>query len=132
MRCCWLVCGTLLTLVALGAKADEPKQLLLLFQSPDGHAATTHEYANGVKLLAGLLGGDARIQARIVNADEPWSDGPQLLADADGAVLFLAEGARWVQADPRRYEAFSRLAARGAGLAALHWAIGTKAAEPID
>src|SRR5262249_37780976 len=31
-----------------------------------------------------------------------------------------------------RYEALSKLAARGGGLSVLHWAMGTKSAEPIE
>ncbi|MGH7134167.1 MAG: ThuA domain-containing protein, partial [Pirellulales bacterium] len=64
-------------------------------------------------------------------ADEPWPDGPQKLAEADGCVLFLSEGAKWASADPRRYDALTRLAARGGGLVVLHWGMGTKDAEHI-
>src|SRR5699024_6695463 len=45
---------------------------------------------------------------------------------------YLAEGAKWMHADPRRREALAQLAARGGGLMALHWATGTKEAEYID
>lgn len=122
----------ILTAISVGsARGDEPKQVLFLAQSPDGHPPQTHEYLPGLERLAGLLADDDRLAVRVVNADEPWTEGPQLLADADGAVLFLSEGARWCQADPRRYEALSRLAARGGGLVGIHWAIGTKRAEPI-
>jgi type 1 glutamine amidotransferase len=65
-------------------------------------------------------------------ADEPWKEGPDLIGRADAIVLFLAEGARWVQNDPKRREALARLAARRGGIVALHWAIGTKDAGPID
>ncbi len=125
---------TLLTLtVALAqAAAAEPKTVLLLGQSPDSHPASTHEYMAGVERLAKLLEPTPGLKVRVVKADDPWTEGPDLLATADGAVLFLSEGARWIQSDPRRYEAFTRLAARGGGLVALHWAIGTKPAEPIE
>jgi type 1 glutamine amidotransferase len=46
-------------------------------------------------------------------------------------VLFLAEGAQWVQADPARAKALAKVAARGGGLVALHWALGTKDAKPV-
>jgi type 1 glutamine amidotransferase len=105
--------------------------VLFLAQGPDGHPPETHEYVKGLERLAGLLADDQRVAVQIVNADEPWTEGPSLLADADGAVLFLSEGARWCQADPRRYEALARLAARRGGLVGIHWAIGSKAAEPI-
>jgi type 1 glutamine amidotransferase len=114
------------------AHAAEPKKLLLLGQSPDGHPPQTHEYVAGLKRLAGLLEPVDGWQVHLVNADEPWTDGPDLLTTADGAVLFLSEGARWCQADPRRYEALAQLAARGGGLSVLHWGMGTRAAEPVE
>jgi type 1 glutamine amidotransferase len=86
----------------------------------------------GLDLLAKLLEPTPGLRVKVVKAPEPWPEGPELLAAADGAVLFLAEGARWTIADPRRHEALVRLAARGGGLAALHWALGTKKPEPIE
>ncbi len=134
MHCCKrIIVAFVLTLVAATALAADPspKKLLLIGQSPDGHPPQTHEYLPGLKRLAELLEPHQQIELRLVNADDPWPDGPELLADADGAVLFLSEGAKWCQADPRRYEALTKLAARGGGLVALHWALGTKSAEPI-
>ncbi len=124
----------LLALASLGgtASAAPPKTLLLLAQGPDNHPAGTHEYLAGLEQLAKLLEPTAGLKVRVVTADEPWSEGPALLGEADGVVMFLSEGARWTQADPRRQEALARLAARGGGLVALHWALGTKAAEPIE
>ena len=113
------------------ANAAQPKTVLFLGQNPDGHPPKTHEYMAGLELLAKLLRPTADLKIQIVKADEPWSDGPQLLEHVDGVVMFLTEGARWVQAEPRRYDALTRLAARGGGFVALHWAIGTKSAEPI-
>jgi hypothetical protein len=125
-----LVIATL-AFLATAAGAGQPKTVMLLGQGPDGHPATTHEYMAGVELLAKLLEPTTGLRTQIVKADEPWPEGPNLLDHADGAVLFLSEGARWCQADPRRQEALARLAARGGGLVALHWAMGTKAAELI-
>lgn len=112
--------------------AAEPKQLLLIGQKPDGHPPGTHEYLAGQQRLAKLLSGIDAVRTKIVSADEPWSEGPELLAKADGAVIFVSEGAKWLSADPRRLDAFSRLASRGGGLACWHWGMGTKSAEPID
>jgi type 1 glutamine amidotransferase len=67
-----------------------------------------------------------------LRADEPWKEGPELLARADGVVLFLSEGARWMEHDPKRKEALAKVAARGGGIVALHWAMGTKDAGPIE
>jgi type 1 glutamine amidotransferase len=87
---------------------------------------------SGVERLADLLKSTAGLEPRVVKADEPWAEGPELVAEADGVVMFLSEGARFVLADPRRHDAFAKLAARGGGLTAIHWAMGTKAAEPIE
>lgn len=108
-----LVVAAMLAVAAFGqATAGEPKTVLLVGQGPDGHPPTTHEYMAGLELLAKLLDGTDGLKVRIAKADEPWSDGPAVLQDVDGVVLFLSEGARWCQAQPRRQEALTRLAAR--------------------
>ena len=112
--------------------ADEPKKLLLLGQKPDGHPPGTHEYMPGQRLLAKLVGNVKGIVSHVVQADDPWPDGPKLLDEADGAVLFVSEGAKWVGADADRLQAFERLAERGGGLVVLHWGMGTREAGPID
>ena len=109
-----------------------PKKLLLLYQGPDGHPKETHEYELGLKLLHKLLDKTPGLDVTLARADEPWREGPELLAKADGAVLFLSEGARWLSNDPQRLAAFRELAKRGGGLVALHWAMGTKDAKNID
>ncbi len=113
------------------AKA-RPQRLLLIGQGPDGsHKPTTHEYFAGVNLLARLLRGQPDLETIVVSADGDWRDGPQLLERADAAVIFVSEGAKWLSADAARLTAFRDLAKRGGGLGALHWATGTKAAEPV-
>ena len=109
-----------------------PKRVLLLGQKPDGHPAKSHEYLAGVRLLAKLLQNRGGVQTVVVQADNPWADGPELLDGADGAVLFLAEGAKWVSADPERLAAFQRLAQRGGGLTVLHWGMGTREVAPVE
>jgi hypothetical protein len=121
----------LLTITA-PAFADGPKRLLLIGQGPDGHPAAAHEYVAGLKILHTCLEKVPDLEIKQVLADNPWREGPDLLDKADGVVLYLAEGAKWLQADPKRYEAMKKLAARGGAIVALHWAIGTKEAPPID
>ncbi len=111
---------------------SRPKRVLLLGQKPDGHPAKSHEYMAGVRLLAKMLQNRGGIQTVVVQADNPWADGPELLDGADGAVLFLAEGAKWVSADPERLAAFQRLAKRGGGLTVLHWGMGAREAAPVE
>jgi hypothetical protein len=109
-----------------------PKRLLLLAQGPDGHPKGTHEYAAGQEVLQKCLSTVPGLETTIVRADGDWPEGPDLLAKADGAVLFVSEGAKWLSADPARRASFVELAKRGGGLAVLHWGMGTRTAEPIE
>jgi hypothetical protein len=111
--------------------AEPVKTLMLLGQKPDGHPAGTHEYLAAQRILAALLKDVPGLKTEIVAGNDPWSEGPELLAKVDGVVLFVSEGAKWIQADPRRYEAFTQLAARKGGLVVLHWGTGTKSADNI-
>ncbi len=109
------------------------QRLLLIGQGWDGgHPPATHEYLAGVKLVGKLLQHEPNLELITVSADGDWRDGPQLLARADAVVMFVAEGAKWISVDPKRLAAFQELAKRGGGLIALHWATGTKQAEPIE
>ena len=121
-----------LALLPPPAPAGAPKRLLLVGQGPDGHPAGTHEYHAGLKILQKCLARVPGVQVTVARGDEPWRDGPALLDKADGVVLYLAEGAKWMQRDPRRYAALQKLAARGGGVVVLHWAMGTKDAKYID
>jgi len=126
------VAALVLLAVSAPLAAGEPKNLLLIGQGPDSHPPGTHEYTPGVQRLASLLEPTAELKVRVVAADEPWPEGPELIAEADGVVIFLSEGARWTVADPRRHAALVQLAARGGGLSAIHWAMGTRKVEPIE
>ena len=136
----WLVIlalASLIPVVALAedrpkAEADRPKRVLLLGQKPDSHPANSHEYMAGVRLIAKLLQNRGGLQTVVLQADSPWRDGPELLDGADGAVVFLTEGAKWVMEDADRLAAFQRLAKRGGGLSVLHWGMGTREAAPIE
>lgn len=109
-----------------------PKRVLLLAQKPDGHPPGTHEYLPGLTLLETLLERVDGVDCQITSADEPWSEGVELLAQADAAVMFLSQGAAWTSANPRRLDALTQLASRGGGLVTIHWGMGTKDAAPID
>jgi type 1 glutamine amidotransferase len=114
------------------AAAEPPKRLLLVGQGPDGHPPQTHEYVAGLEVLQKLLKPIDSLKVEPVRADEPWKEGPELMERADGVVLFLAEGAKWASADPKRLAALQAVAKRGGGLVGLHWGIGTKDAKNID
>lgn len=113
------------------AAAEPPLRLLILVQGPDGHPPGTHEFVAGGEILRELLAPVEGVAAEVVRADEPWPSGPELLAEADGVVLFVSQGARWLAADPRRTEAVARLAQRGGALVGLHWGIGGKEAADV-
>lgn len=135
MRLSALLTLTLLSsALAISVSAADPstKRLLLVSQGPDGHPPGTHEYVGGQKLLAEALAKVPGLEVSTSSADGAWAEGPELLAKCDGVVLFLSEGGKWMNADPRRKEALVRLAERGGGITGLHWAIGTKEAENID
>src|SRR6187401_2254092 len=121
-----------LTLLAVSALTAEPKKLLLVGQSPDGHPPTTHEFMAGVKVIEALMKPYAeQIRTTIVKADEPWTEGPALIDASDGVVLMVTQGARWMQTDKARHDALKRLAARKGAVVALHWSVGAKDAEFI-
>jgi hypothetical protein len=130
----WRLAAALLALALTApvALADGPKRLLLLGQGPDGHPAAAHEYVAGLKILQRCLEKVPDLEVKTVLADEPWRDGHELLDKADGVVLYLAEGAKWMQNDGRRHDALKKLAARGGGIVVLHWAMGTRDAKYID
>jgi hypothetical protein len=121
-----------LTLALQTFAADKPRRLLIIGQGSDGHPPMTHEFNAGAKVLAELLKPYPEIQTTVVSADEPWSDGPKLIDAADGIVLLVTQGARWMQTDTNRYAALKRLAARGGAITALHWSVGAKDAEYIE
>src|SRR5260221_9678429 len=111
---------------AVPLMAETPNKLLLVGQGPDGHPPQTHEYVAGLRILKKCLDPVAGLDIVSVRADEPWKEGPELIERADSVVLFLCEGAKWAQADPKRSEALNRLAKRGGGVVGLHWGMGTK------
>lgn len=131
-RCSALFSIVLLVSTLVSAAEPRPKRILLLGQSPDNHAWSLHEYMAGQKLLAQMLSRVDGVQPVVVNADEPWAEGPELLDGADGAVVFLSQGAQWLSADPKRLAAFRKLAERKGGLSVLHWGMGTREVPPID
>jgi hypothetical protein len=131
-----LLVGSLLLVSGASAPAGEGEgkvtRLLLLAQGPDGHPKGTHEYVAGQTILDQCLRNVPRLERTIVKADGDWPEGPDVIAKADGVVLFVSEGARWISTNPARRAAFAELAKRGGGLTVLHWGMGTKAAEHVE
>lgn len=122
----------LLLVVGTSAQAAEPARLLLIGQGPDGHPPGTHEFMKGVRIMEHLFGRHPDIALTSAKADEPWPEGPALIDQSDGVVLFLTQGACWMRQNPDRYQALKRLLDRKGGVVALHWAVGAKDAEYID
>jgi type 1 glutamine amidotransferase len=125
-----LVCLVLLGLTS-PAFAQAKKKLLLVGHPPDGHPPETHEYVAGLRVLAKCLDKVEGLEITQVEAVGAWKDGPELMARADGVVLFVSEGGKWLQTDPERYKALAQVAKRGGGIVGLHWAVGTKDANQI-
>ncbi len=117
---------------SLTVSAAEARRLLIVWQGSDGHPPTTHEYQGGATVVNELLKPYKSIQTTVVNADEPWADGPGLIDKADGIVMFVTQGARWMQWDEKRWAAIKRLAARGGAISALHWSVGATNAQYIQ
>ena len=111
--------------------APRPKRILLIGQGPDGHPWNTHEYMAGQRILASCLQPVKGVQIVVVNAKGAWKQGPELLDGADGIVLFVSQGGRWLQQDKRRLAAFQRLGKRGGGFVAIHWGMGARMAKDI-
>jgi type 1 glutamine amidotransferase len=122
----------LLAAQAFAGDPGAPLRLLLLGQGPDGHPRTTHEYLAGLRIVKKCLDRVEGLQAVPVDATEPFRDGPDVIEKADGVVLFLSEGAKWIQQDDARLAALQRLAARGGALVGLHWATGCRDARYIE
>ena len=102
-----LVCLVLLGLTS-PAFAQAKKKLLLVGHPPDGHPPETHEYVAGLRVLAKCLEKVEGLEITQVEAVGAWKDGPELMARADGVVLFVSEGGKWLQTDPERYRRWPR------------------------
>jgi len=123
----------LAVLLAELAESSPPKRLLLLGQGPDGHPPATHEYLAGLAIVKKCLDRVDGLEATIVaEAGEPFRTGPELIDRADGVVIFLAEGAKWIQQDAARLAALERLAARGGAFTGLHWGIGCRDGQYVE
>jgi len=107
-------------------EAAGKKKLLIIAQSRDNHPPKSHEFAAGAKVLSAMLAKHEDLDVTVTLADGAWKDGPQLIDKADGVVIFLSEGGKWMHQDPRRKAALERLTARGGGVVGLHWGVGTK------
>ena len=122
----------LLISTVASAGEDGPKRLLLIAQGPDGHPPGAHEYVPQQKLLAELLAPVKGVAITSVRADQEGTEVAGAIRKADGVVLLVAEGGKWIDADPRRKAALAELAHRGGGISAIHWATGSREAEYID
>ena len=111
---------------------EKPIRLLIVGQKPDGHPPTTHEFMAGAQVLATLLKPYPQIQTTVVDATDPWPEGPGLIDGSDAIAMLVSEGARWMQIDLQRHAALRRLAARGGAICALHWSVGAKEAKYIQ
>lgn len=123
----------ILSLTIISVSFGEPKRLLLVGQGPDGHPPGSHEFMPGVRVVEALLKPwEGEVEVTTAKADEPWPEGPGLIDHADGVVLLVTQGARWMQATPERFAALQWLARRKGAIVALHWSVGAKDAKFIE
>lgn len=87
---------------------------------------------DGLAILADLLRAQPGLEVEVARADEPCPEIPALIDKADGLVLYLGEGAKWIQNVAERRAAVEALAARKGGIVALHWAVGAKDGRYIE
>ena len=130
---------------------SKQKRLLLIGGPYDYHPKGSHEYMAGMRIVAKLLERVDGLNTRITNSGnafrrsegpdkrilgassvDPWPEGPDMIASADGIVLFRARGARWIQDNPKRAEALESLVERGGGCVALHHGMGTTEGKFVD
>jgi type 1 glutamine amidotransferase len=127
----WWVVALILLGLAAPAFGQAKKKVLLIGHPPDGHPPETHEFVAGAKVLAKCLEKVDGLEVTTVEANGAWKQGPELMERADGVVLFVTEGPKWIQNDPERYKALAKVAQRGGGLVGLHAAIWCREAAPI-
>src|SRR5687768_8892120 len=96
-----LLAALLILGLTIGASAAPKKKLLLVGHPPDGHPPTTHEYDAGLRVPAKCLA-SADVDLMQVRAEGAWKEGPELIERSDAVVLFVSEGAQWLQKDPAR------------------------------
>lgn len=107
-------------LAAAGARAEGAGvRRVVLIAGAASHGYGTHEYAAGLRLLAGLL--EAGVPGVRAAVTEGWPEDPELLAGAD-AVAVYADGGPGGLVEGH-LDALAPLMRRGAGLALLHWAL---------
>lgn len=110
---------------------QQGKRILLLWQGPDGHPPTTHEFEAGIHLIGNWFQQNTNYQVILSEADEKWEEGPQLLERVHTVVMFITQASRWIQQSPERLKAFQDYARRGGGLVGIHWGIGSKRDEDV-
>lgn len=110
---------------------DRVRRVLVFYQGPDGHAAGSHEYDAGLRVIEALAAQQPQLEIIRHDIAEYWPQSPDAAQGYDALVLFIAMGASWATEDARRYETLLRFAEAGGGLMALHWGTGTKPVEPI-
>src|SRR5690606_21187888 len=108
------------------SESGKPKSVLIVTQGPDGHPWNTHEFRAGARILKRILDEHPGVVVRIVDADESPEELNGAIDATDGVVLLVSQGAKWVAHPAGRRAALERLAERGGGITALHWAVGAR------
>ena len=99
--------------------AQEARRLVMIAGRPS-HPAGMHEHNAGVALLARCLRAVPGLQ--VATHYGGWPADPAALEGADAVLMYSDGGSRHMALQGDNLQALERLTARGAGLAALHYA----------
>ena len=126
----WIAVGCLLSLVhgvavadPSGGDAQRPTKRIVMIAGPRSHNYGAHEHYAGLKILARSIADDD-VSVKVVRG---WPEDDAPLDSAD-AIVFFADGGGRHPAIPH-LDKLESLAARGVGLAAIHYAVETVPGE---
>ena len=122
-----LVATTLLGGLAI-ADGPQPRRILIIAGTPDGHPPGTHEYAKSAELVRDAVANDAAASGDSVaveTATGGWPMDPAAIERADTIALFTSGSDRREQDHPLlvgdHMDQIAKAMARGCGLVTFHY-----------
>lgn len=128
-RCRWLVWMFAL-FCAMPAWASGIPARVVLIGGRGSEGVGKHDYANGVRLLAGFLEKLPAENLRVAAYPNGWPDDAHAFDAVSSLVLYCDGDAQHPLRDPMHRRQFEALMRRGVGLVVLHQAVTVPAAEP--
>jgi len=108
-----------LVALALSALAAPPAKIVLVAGKPS-HPPREHEYTAGCKMLAKFLEQN-KVETVVVTGG--WPADESVFDGAREVVLSMDGGTKHVLTDPQKLAVIDKLAAKGVGIAMLHYAV---------